>query len=53
MTGKETWYFDYAEGLFIKSSSDISVVATVNVAGPQEMTIPVSQSMEMTATLKE
>jgi hypothetical protein len=53
MTGKETWYFDYAEGLFIKSSSDISVVATVSVTGPQEMTIPVSQSMTMTADLKE
>jgi hypothetical protein len=53
MTGKETWYFDYAKGLFVKSSSEISVVATVSVTGPQEMTIPVSQSMEMTATLKE
>ena len=53
MTGKETWYFDYAEGLFIQSSSDLSVVATVNVSGPQEMTIPVSQTMTITAALME
>jgi len=53
MTGKETWYFDYSEGLFIKSSADLSVVATVSVTGPQDMTIPVSQSMEITAALKE
>jgi hypothetical protein len=53
MTGKETWYFDYAEGLFIQSSSDLSIVATVSVTGPQEMTIPVSQTIQMASTLKE
>jgi hypothetical protein len=53
MTGKETWYFDYAAGVFVKSSSDLSVVATVNISGPQEMTIPVSQSMTITAALME
>jgi hypothetical protein len=53
MTGKETWYFDYAKGLFVKSSSDISVTANVNVTGPQEMTIPASQNMQMTSTLVE
>jgi hypothetical protein len=53
MTGKETWYFDYADGIFIRSSSEISVAATVKVTGPQEMTIPVSQTMEITAALKE
>jgi hypothetical protein len=53
MTGTETWYFDYAEGAFVKSSSDISVAATVNVTGAQEMTIPVNQTMLMTSTLKQ
>jgi hypothetical protein len=53
MTGKETWYFDYAAGVFVKSSSEIAIVATVDVTGPQEMTIPVNQTMTMTADLKE
>ena len=53
MAGKETWYFDYAAGLFIKSESDISITASVNITGPQEMTIPVSQTIQVTATLKE
>jgi hypothetical protein len=52
MTGKETWYFDYMKGVFVKSSSDISVTATVAITGPQEMTIAVSQTMEMTSALK-
>ena len=53
MSGKETWYFDYAEGLFVKSSSDLSVTASVEVTGPQEMTIPVSQTMQITSMLVE
>jgi hypothetical protein len=53
MTGKDVWYFDYTEGVLVKSSSDISVNATVNVTGPQEMTIPVTQTMSITADLIE
>ncbi len=53
MTGKETWYFDYAGGLLIKSVSNMSVLATVNVTGPQEMAIPVTQTMETTIALME
>lgn len=53
MTGTELWYFDYAQGVFVQSSSDLSVAATVNVTGPQEMTIPVSQTMSMSTNLLE
>jgi hypothetical protein len=53
MTGKEIWYFDYEAGIFVQSSSDISIVATVNVTGPQDMTIPVSQTINTTANLVE
>lgn len=53
MTGKEVWYFDYADGIYVKSSSDVSVVATVAVTGPQEMTIPITQTMATTAGLVE
>jgi hypothetical protein len=53
MTGKEIWYFDYEAGVFVQSSSDLSVIATVNVTGPQDMTIPVSQTITMTANLVE
>jgi hypothetical protein len=51
MTGKEVWYFDYVNGVFVKSSSDLSMVATVSVTGPQEMTIPVTQTMNITVEL--
>jgi hypothetical protein len=53
MTGNEVWYFDYNAGVLVKSSSDLSVTATVNVTGPQEMTIPVTQTMHMSADLLE
>lgn len=53
MTGKETWYFDYADGVLVRSSSDLSVTASVNVTGPQEMTIPVTQTMTLNADLVE
>jgi hypothetical protein len=51
MNGKEVWYFDYVEGVFVKSSSDISVEATVMVSGPQEMTIPVTQTITLASDL--
>jgi hypothetical protein len=53
MTGKELWYFDYTDGVYVKASSEISVVATVEVTGPQDMTIPVTQTMNLTAALVE
>ena len=53
ITGKETWYFDYAQGLFAKSESDLSITANVKVTGPQEMTIPVTQTIQTTSAIME
>jgi hypothetical protein len=53
MSGNQIWYFDYAKGVFVRSSSDLTVTASVNVTGAQEMTIPVNQTMTLAAELME
>ncbi len=45
MEGSETWYFAVEEGVLVSSDSNVATTATVIVAGPQEMTIPLSMNM--------
>ncbi len=44
--GSETWYFAYKEGLFVNQKIDVITKGTVNVLGPQEMSIPMAQNMK-------
>jgi hypothetical protein len=49
--GNETWYFAYEEGLLVKIISDQNVLNTVKVSGPQNMEIPVNQTMKFETVL--
>lgn len=53
MSGKEVWYFDYTDGILVKSTSDLAIEAVVSVTGPQEMTIPITQTIDITIDLVE
>ena len=45
MEGNEIWYFAHKEGIFVKSSGNIFTTASVEVGGPQQMTIPLTMDM--------
>jgi len=45
--GTETWHFAYKEGLFVKQIVDVFTKGTVSVRGPQEMSIPLAQNMQI------
>ncbi|NIM57397.1 MAG: hypothetical protein GTO16_00425 [Candidatus Aminicenantes bacterium] len=49
--GTETWHFAYKEGIFVKQKADIFTKGTVNVRGPQEMSIPLGQNMKIEVKL--
>ena len=51
LSGTETWYFAYEQGLFVQLSSDIFTKSTIDVTGPQEMTIPMTQTMNFETAL--
>jgi hypothetical protein len=51
LSGTETWYFAYEEGVLVETSSDIFTNSTIQVTGPQEMTIPMKQKMSMDTAL--
>ena len=53
MKGKETWYFDYNNGIFVKLISKGNGTGTVVSSGPQEMKIPLTQEMEIETVLVE
>ncbi len=53
MKGKETWYFDYNNGIFVKMISKGNGTGTVVGSGPQEMTIPLMQEVEIETMLVE
>lgn len=50
-SGDEIWYFAYKEGMLVKSNSEQNVVNTVKVSGPQNMEIPVNQTMKFETVL--
>jgi hypothetical protein len=53
ITGSETWYFDYIQGVYVKLTSLGSGEGTVKVSGPQTMTIPLSQTISIDVSLIE
>jgi hypothetical protein len=44
--GNDTWYFAYKEGVYVSMVSNASVDLTIEVSGPQTMTIPGKQEMQ-------
>ncbi len=51
LSGTDTWYFAYEEGILVEMSSDIFSESTIQVTGPQEMTIPMKQKMSFDTVL--
>jgi hypothetical protein len=43
ITGTETWYFAYDQGLFVENSSDIFTKGSIYVTGPSEMSFPMTE----------
>lgn len=53
MKGKETWYFDHMNGIFIKMISKSNGTGTIVSSGPQQMTILLEQEIEIETVLVE
>jgi hypothetical protein len=51
--GDETWYFAHEEGTFLMSTASMVTTATVEVKGPQTMTIPITMNMTSETKLVE
>lgn len=49
--GKDTWYFAYKEGIFVKAISDGLTEGTIAVTGPQKMTIPMTMETKFETKL--
>ncbi len=49
--GNETWHFAYKEGIYVKGVSENNIQNTVTLSGPQELEIPVTQTMRQEVTL--
>lgn len=53
ISGSETWYFDYIQGIYVKLISSGSGDGTLTVSGPQTMSIPVTHSVDIDVSLVE
>jgi hypothetical protein len=42
--GKDVWYFAVKEGIFVKSTSELTTEVTTSLTGAQSMTIPTTQT---------
>lgn len=49
--GKDTWYFAYKKGIFVKSISDGVTKGNIAVTGPQKMTIPMTMETKFETKL--
>ncbi len=49
--GKDTWYFAYKEGIFVKSISDGLAEGNIAVTGAQKMTIPMTMETKFETKL--
>jgi len=49
--GKDTWYFAYKEGIFVKSISDGLTEGNIAVTGAQKMTIPMTMETKFETKL--
>ena len=53
MKGKETWYFDHINGIFVKMVTKGNGSGNITASGPQEMIIPLMQKVEIETMLVE
>ena len=44
LRGTDVWYFAVKEGIFVRSTSEITNEISITVSGPQTMTIPATQT---------
>ena len=44
LKGTDVWYFAVKEGIFVRSTSEITNEISITVSGPQTMTIPATQT---------
>jgi hypothetical protein len=51
VTGEDTWYFAYKEGVFVKTSSTGTIKGTITAGGPQGMVIPMTQTTKLETAL--
>jgi hypothetical protein len=51
VTGDDTWYFAYKEGLFVKNASNGAVEGEITVGGPGGMVIPMQQTTKIETAL--
>ncbi len=51
ISGEDTWYFAYKEGLYVGMTSSASTEGTIDASGPQNLTIPLKQKMDMETRL--
>jgi hypothetical protein len=51
LTGEDTWYFAYKEGVFVKTSSTGTMEGSITAGGPQGMVIPMTQKTKLETTL--
>ncbi|NOR53314.1 MAG: hypothetical protein GQ536_04430 [Candidatus Aminicenantes bacterium] len=45
--GTDTWYFAYKKGIFVKMISTAFAEGSIEVSGPQDMSIPMTQEFKM------
>ena len=51
ISGDDTWYFAYKEGLYVGMTSTASTTGTIDTSGLQSLTIPLKQKMDMETRL--
>lgn len=51
ISGEDTWYFAYKEGLYVGMTSSASVNGTIDASGPQNLNIPLKQKIDMETRL--
>ncbi|KPJ59225.1 MAG: hypothetical protein AMJ46_12020 [Latescibacteria bacterium DG_63] len=49
--GKDTWYFAYKEGLYVKAESEAFVKGSITTADPQGMKIPMNNTIRIELAL--
>lgn len=51
LQGTETFYFDFAKGILVKSETDGNLAGTIIGTGPQEITIPMERDLKIETKL--
>lgn len=51
ISGEDVWHFAYKEGLYIGMTCSASTEGSIDASGPQSLTIPLKQKMDMETRL--